>query len=77
MDNESPPKPVATVHDEGVQIDGEIDTSASILETSAQKSLVFKLDCTLLPLFSVAYLLAYMVSITVHNGVGLSLTTVT
>ena len=67
MEKEIAPKPVATVHDEHVDVDGEGETPASSLDSKAQKSLVFKLDCTLLPLFSVAYLLAYMASNTGHK----------
>ena len=52
----------ATGHHEDVKVDSEIEALASHPGAKAQKSLLRKLDIILLPLYSFAYLLAYMAS---------------
>ncbi len=66
MDIDTPTKPSATEHSEDVKVDREIEAPASSAEASTEKTLLHKLDCTLLPLFAFAYLLAYMVSVFVQ-----------
>lgn len=68
MGIETTTKQGASEHSEDVRIDSEIETLGSSSETTTQKSLLRKLDCTLLPLFSTSYLLAYMVCVVILNA---------
>lgn len=67
MDLDTTTKTPVTQHNEDVGGEKEIETTTSLSAKRAQKTLVRKLDCTLLPLFAIGYLLAYMVCITVHH----------